>query len=283
MRSVILRAGEDRDGEAFNESIPQIAYCVCLELRFPLGTRGEIRPEPLVDEYRISAVGDDEVMLPIAVDITEVVGQQVVFSRGPEKSTALNKALLPGQISNKVRDRIQGAHDNLQRGIIEDMDIAFGRIDLPDGKRPTAICSSVRVHGADHLRGDHEAAGSSEDLPAPLGDPVSDQDTVKCGACGIRKRDWEALRAGGVEKEPPWVGPDPALGTPDLLRRFLHGALEPASPVHLFVVSSWVSTVLVGKDENMILEDHQEVCDLLAFPGRTGEPLVTVRPRIAPE
>src|SRR5260221_11239193 len=107
MRSVILRAGEDRDGEAFNESIPQIAYCVCLELRFPLGTRGEIRPEPLVDEYRISAVGDDEVMLPIAVDITEVVGQQVVFSRGPEKSTALNKALLPGKISNKVRDRIQ--------------------------------------------------------------------------------------------------------------------------------------------------------------------------------
>ncbi|GHO75244.1 hypothetical protein KSD_30150 [Ktedonobacter sp. SOSP1-85] len=61
------------------------------------------------------------------------------------------------------------------------MYIAFGRIDLPDGKRLTSIGYIGRVHCTDYLWGYDEAATASENLATLLCDSMSDKNTMECG------------------------------------------------------------------------------------------------------
>ncbi len=93
---------------------------------------------------------------------------------------------------------------------------------------------------------------------------MSHNDMVEGRSGKIGKRERKALRASRVKKKSLRVVFDPSLSTPDLFCRIANSPPEPPLPVDLLIVPGRVGAVLIRKDNDMVLEHHQEVCDLLA-------------------
>jgi hypothetical protein len=101
---------------------------------------------------------------------------------------------------------------------------------------------------------------------ATPGSAVGYQHAVEVRGRRVGHVDGEPLRAGPVEEEPVGELANPTLGAPHLLGRPHDRLAEPPAPVDGEVAGVGEGADLVGKDEDVVAEDDQEVADLLALP-----------------
>ncbi len=112
---------------------------------------------------------------------------------------------------------------------------------------------------------------------------MSDDNAMEDGCCRVWKRKRKALRASGVEEEPLRVGFDPAFSTPYLLCRFLYSMVELSPPVEFLIISMRIDTVLVGKNDDVVLEHYEEIANFFAYFCGWRIQLVTVDSSMTPE
>ena len=86
-----------------------------------------------------------------------------------------------------------------------------------------------------------------------------------------------------VQKDSIRVLTNPTFCSPRLFSRFLNGLLKPSLPVALDVMRILELAMLVGENDDLLVEDHQEIANLFAVAATLRFALVPVHARIAPE
>ncbi len=88
--------------------------------------------------------------------------------------------------------------------------------------------------------------------------------------------------AGAVDEETVGVGPDPPLGSPNLVRRLLDGSPKPSAPILRQIAAIREGAILVRKYDDVILEHDEQVADLFAVAFRRAS-LFAVHVGVAPQ
>src|SRR5689334_3068832 len=102
---------------------------------------------------------------------------------------------------------------------------------------------------------------------------------------GIRRRkpDRKGLSAGSINEYSMWLTAKPALRPVDLVGRSLDRTPEPSFPIKSNVSSVRKGARLVGKDDDVFIEDDQNVAKLFAKTFPTTSALIAVNVGIAPK
>src|SRR6266567_1705353 len=131
---IVLCASQYMSVKLLNEIIPNITYLVCLLLGFVLSAFDKFIPYALLNEYSICIRGDDKVVFSDCIDIPQIVRQEFLFTCGKNFRVTGHKPLFLRQILNKVGYSVQCSHDDLQKGVVKNMNKTFGRVNLADCK-----------------------------------------------------------------------------------------------------------------------------------------------------
>src|SRR6266704_2042290 len=142
------------------------------------------------------------------------------------------------------------------------MDVPLCWINLSNSKRFALFC---HMRKADNGRIHQEAAAPSPEKPFTcLRSTMSNDDTMEGSDSRIGKRERKTLGTSWIKKEPVRVSLDPSFSTPYLFCWFTDSTLEPPLPVELFIVPIRIDTVLIRKDNDVVLEYYKKVTNLLA-------------------
>lgn len=255
--------------EGLDEVVPGVGDLVMFELSATLVARLEIGPPGLIEADEIS-VREGERVLAVVIQVGEVEGEQVLLA-GRVNSPRPYESLLRDQVTEEVRHRVHGRHDDVERRIVQHVDERAVRIQITDDER-------LRVRSEPpHVGAEHQAPRSAVDPLAGMRDSVDRDDEVIAGTVGRRHRDRQRLRTGRVEEHSVWMVPDPTLGSPRLFRASLHGSAQPALPDDVGRTLELEQAVLVREDDDVVAHHDEEVTDLLVAT------LVAERARVAPE
>jgi len=136
-----------------------------------------------------------------------------------------------------------------------------------------------RVLGeAEEIGLQHDTTAATERLVTRTRDIVCDHDEVKPRTRRQLKR--KVLSALRVQKESIAEAANPSFRTPHLIGTGLHRSLEPARPTPLGVWRPRIETMLVGKNDDVVLENDEKIADFLSVRLR-ADALVSVDGRVA--
>jgi len=99
---------------------------------------------------------------------------------------------------------------------------------------------------------------------------MRDDDQMKPRVRNVWQPQREWLLALSVEKYLIWKLPNPSFRAPDLPSGFQDSWPEPSIPVALEVSGVRKLAVLVGKNDDIVSEHHEEVADLFAVTRPVG-------------
>ena len=99
----------------------------------------------------------------------------------------------------------------------------------------------------------------------------------------IRQGEWERPRARTIEKEAFRVLSNPSFGSPHLFCGCKNCPTIPTSPILLDVAAVWKYARLVGKDDDVVLEDNEEITDFFPIAADTSFPLIAIYTGKAPK
>src|SRR5205085_8638998 len=103
---------------------------------------------------------------------------------------------------------------------------------------------------------------------------------------GLRRRRQfygKGCSARPVEEQTVRVRKDPPFGTPYLCGRLLYSLAVPPTPVKVGIAGGGEVAILVGKYNDVVFEDDEEIANLFAMALLAFLPLVPVDSRITPE